>query len=164
MEAMVEHIAPNLDLISTPENVERIVLIKPDCIGRIIDLGTQKYDYVLIDIGSSFSTYGENLKLMNLEIAKKENEKNKLGLYPNILIQNSDQLSFKSDYIVLKESPISLMETIMLKEQDLEKIRKEMYPNHILMEVFTDSIGSVWVHLSKRVGVGKWLSDTEDWM
>ena len=51
VEAMVEHIAPNLDLISTPENVERIVLIKPDCIGRIIDLGTQKYDYVLIDIG-----------------------------------------------------------------------------------------------------------------
>lgn len=51
LEAMVDHVTPNLDLISTPENVERIVLIKPDCIGRIIDLATQKYDYVLIDIG-----------------------------------------------------------------------------------------------------------------
>jgi hypothetical protein len=51
----------------------------------------------------------------------------------------------------------------MINNIDLEKIKKEVYPDHILMEIFTDSIGSVCVHLAKRIGVGQWQTDTEDW-
>jgi pilus assembly protein CpaE len=52
MASMATHLSDNLDLIPSPESVDRLIRIKPEYIDRIIDIAKNSYDYVLVDIGA----------------------------------------------------------------------------------------------------------------
>jgi len=51
----------------------------------------------------------------------------------------------------------------LIKADDLKTIKKEVYPNTVLLEVFTDSTGGVCVMLCHKVGPCQWDTAVEDW-
>ena len=52
LDSMVEHLSENLHLIPSPTSVDRIINIDPECIGRLIDIISRYYNFILIDIGA----------------------------------------------------------------------------------------------------------------
>lgn len=52
LESMIEHLTENLDLITSPLSVDRIINIDPERIGRLLDILSRYYNYIIIDIGT----------------------------------------------------------------------------------------------------------------
>jgi pilus assembly protein CpaE len=58
LDSMVQHLNPTLDLISSPATFEKIVHIEPERVSELIQIATNFYDYILVDLGSSFDQVG----------------------------------------------------------------------------------------------------------
>jgi pilus assembly protein CpaE len=54
LDSMVQHITPALDLIPSPNTFEKIVHIEPERVSELIRISINYYDYILIDLGTSF--------------------------------------------------------------------------------------------------------------
>ena len=55
---MVQHIGPTLDLIPSPTTFDKIIHIEPERVSELIRIAINFYDYILIDLGSSFDQVG----------------------------------------------------------------------------------------------------------
>jgi pilus assembly protein CpaE len=58
LDSLVQHLSPTLDLIPTPATFDKIVHIEPERVNDLIDIAAKLYDYILVDIGSSFDQVG----------------------------------------------------------------------------------------------------------
>ena len=58
LNTMVQHLNPSLDLIPSPATFEKIVHIEPERVSDLINIATNFYDYILVDIASSLDQVG----------------------------------------------------------------------------------------------------------
>jgi pilus assembly protein CpaE len=58
LDSMVQHLSPTLDFIPSPATFEKIVGIEPERVSALIQIATNFYDYILVDLGSSFDQIG----------------------------------------------------------------------------------------------------------
>ena len=58
LDSMVQHLSPTLDLIPSPTTFENIVHIEPERVSKLINIATNFYDYILLDIGTSLDQVG----------------------------------------------------------------------------------------------------------
>ncbi len=58
LDSMVQHLSPTLDLIPSPTTFEKIVQIEPERVSELIHIAANFYDYILVDIGTSFDQVG----------------------------------------------------------------------------------------------------------
>jgi len=58
LHSMVQHLSPTLDLIPSPATFEKIVHIEPERVSKLINIATNSYDYILLDIGTSLDQVG----------------------------------------------------------------------------------------------------------
>jgi pilus assembly protein CpaE len=58
LDSMVQHLSPTLDFIPSPASFEKIVSIEPERVSVLIQIATNFYDYILVDLGSSFDQIG----------------------------------------------------------------------------------------------------------
>ena len=58
LDSMVQHLSPTLDFIPSPATFEKIVSIEPERVSSLIQIATKFYDYILVDLGSSFDQIG----------------------------------------------------------------------------------------------------------
>ena len=58
LDSMVQHIGPTLDLIPSPTTFDKIIHIEPERVSELIRIAINFYDYILIDLGSSFDQVG----------------------------------------------------------------------------------------------------------
>jgi pilus assembly protein CpaE len=58
LDSMVQHLSPTLDLIPSPVSFEKIVHIEPERVSKLMHIATNFYDYILVDLGTSFDQVG----------------------------------------------------------------------------------------------------------
>lgn len=58
LDSMVQHLSSALDLIPSPATFEKTVDIEPERVSELIHIATSFYDYILVDLGSSFDQVG----------------------------------------------------------------------------------------------------------
>jgi pilus assembly protein CpaE len=58
LNSMVQHLSPTFDLIPSPTTFEKIVHIEPERVSKLINIATNFYDYILVDIGTSLDQVG----------------------------------------------------------------------------------------------------------
>ena len=58
LDSMVHHLNPTLDLITSPATFDKIVHIEPERVSKLIQISTNYYDYILVDLGSSLDQVG----------------------------------------------------------------------------------------------------------
>jgi pilus assembly protein CpaE len=58
LDSMVQHLSSTLDLIPSPATFEKIVHIEPERVSRLIHLAANFYNFILVDLGSSFDQLG----------------------------------------------------------------------------------------------------------
>lgn len=58
LDSMVQHIGPTFDLIPSPTTFDKIIHIEPERVSELIRIAINFYDYILIDLGSSFDQVG----------------------------------------------------------------------------------------------------------
>lgn len=58
LDSMVQHLGSALDLIPSPATFEKTVDIEPERVSELIRIATNYYDYILVDLGSSFDKVG----------------------------------------------------------------------------------------------------------
>ena len=58
LDSMVQHLSSTLDLIPSPSTFEKIVTIEPERVSELIHIATNFYDYILVDLGTSFDQVG----------------------------------------------------------------------------------------------------------
>jgi pilus assembly protein CpaE len=58
LDSMVQHIASSLDLIPSPTTFDKIIHIEPERVSELIRIAVNFYDYILVDLGSSFDQVG----------------------------------------------------------------------------------------------------------
>jgi pilus assembly protein CpaE len=58
LDSMVQHLGPTLDLIPSPTTFDKIIHIEPERVSELIRIAINFYDYILIDLGSSFDQIG----------------------------------------------------------------------------------------------------------
>jgi pilus assembly protein CpaE len=58
LDSVVQHLSPTLDLIPSPHTFEKIVHIEPERVSKLIQIATDFYDYIVVDMGSSFDQVG----------------------------------------------------------------------------------------------------------
>jgi pilus assembly protein CpaE len=58
LDSVVQHLSPTLDLIPSPHTFEKIVHIEPERVSKLIQIATDFYDYIVVDLGSSFDQVG----------------------------------------------------------------------------------------------------------
>jgi pilus assembly protein CpaE len=54
LDSMVQHLSPKLDIIPSPATFEKIVQIEPERVSELIQIAIGVYDYIVIDVGTSF--------------------------------------------------------------------------------------------------------------
>lgn len=58
LDSVVQHLNPALDLIPSPATFEKILEIDPERVSKLIQIAKDYYDYILVDLGSSFDQVG----------------------------------------------------------------------------------------------------------
>ena len=58
LNSMVQHLSPKLDLVPSPTTFEKIVQIEPKNVSKLIYIARNFYDYIVVDIGTSFDQVG----------------------------------------------------------------------------------------------------------
>lgn len=58
LDSMVQHISPTLDFIPSPTKFDKVVDIEPNRVSELIDIATNFYNYILVDMGSSLDQVG----------------------------------------------------------------------------------------------------------
>ena len=58
IDSMVQHITPALALIPSPTTFEKIIHIEPERVSELMRIALSFYDYILVDMGTSFDQVG----------------------------------------------------------------------------------------------------------